>query len=118
MAKNQRLVSGVVCNHSALGFRGRMWAQLVALLGVGGSTILFSTIRSNVGIIQREFDLICRAGWDFVLLLNSAFHQIPSIETRFRCRRGNPVPRALLYIRASGGGDHLRHGMESTLLVI
>ena len=68
MAKNQRLVSCVVCKHSVLGFRGRMWAQLVALLGVGGSTILFSTIRSNVGIIQREFD--CRARWDFFFVLN------------------------------------------------
>ena len=67
MAKKQRLVSGVVCKHSVLGFRGRMWAQLVALLGVGGSTILFSTIRSNVGIIQREFDLPGSLGFFFVL---------------------------------------------------
>ena len=73
MAKRQRLVSGVVCKHSVLGFRGRMWAQLVALLGVGGSTILFSTIRSNVGIIQREFHLRGLVGF---VLKNSILHLI------------------------------------------
>ena len=90
MAKNQRLVSCVVCKHSVLGFRGRMWAQLVALLGVGGSTILFSTIRSNVGIIQREFRWL---GFFFC----AQFHQIPSIETSFRCIAGVAILCLVLF---------------------
>ena len=99
MAKNQRLVSGVVCKHSVLGFRGRMWAQLVALLGVGGSTILFSTIRSNVGIIQREFDLPGSLGFFFVLNIHrnelsmmQASQSCASCSSLYSCKRRRVPP--------------------------
>ena len=40
-----------------LGFRGRMWAQMICLFGIGIACMIFSTIRNNVPL--AIFVLVC-----------------------------------------------------------